>query len=683
MVACYHDAMGEKLLFSQGSQRILGALRTALQLAAVLLMACGAVTAGAQVLHVETLPNGTELMLVAQPEATATAVAWPERSGGELEVRSIASGELGLASDLASAFKDATEAPPVLIAVGAATPDELRGAASGALGSLPVAPLPSGPAPGRTDEGGTERRLGTPGSQANLRLVLPLPPLEDGRRTAVEILLELAPGLLANDLPGLRSTEGTDTATFEIQVDPAGADLYLERLRRRLAQLGDDTRLDAAMVERARRHLDVRRMAGLEELPTGAERLVRIWAGGGDRAIRQYLFGASGADLAGVREAARTWMPRHPGWATILLPPQSLNPRFAGGPETELLDNGLSVALLERPATPLAVLDLRPVTSSDLAGDRTATVLARLAGALRQADNAPPWIRVLADPPSLLVATAPDGFSEALEAVTNALEELRQDTAPVTSSRDPRHAALGLAAALLGVGDTALTPAALLAPDNLALGAVVPDVERAQEALHKLLDTVQGSTGTVAVNVGGSPRHAVALPGTRSAVAVLLPVAAGTDDVDLGLAAEVLRTRLAAVFGKGATSVLRPAVPGRTVLVVVVEADGTVGAVESRLKESWPNLVAEVGDEELAPLRHRLAAELAIHASGSTGAALRCAAIAAQGGSWRRPEELESLTMAAEPKAVSALLGGFAPWDDLERAVAGPLPVEDLALPKR
>jgi hypothetical protein len=497
----------------------------------------------------------------------------------------------------------------------------------------------------------------------------------------VEILLDLVPGLLSRDFPGLRVTGGPEAVSLEVRVDPAAADLTLHRLRRKLAQLGDESGLDEAMVERARRRLAVRRLAGLEELPAGAERLVRVWAAGGDRAIRQYLFGPSGADLAGVREAARTWMPRHPGWATIFLPPQSLNPRFAGGPEVTLLDNGMSVALLERPATPLAVLDLRPVTSPDLAGDRTATVLARLAASLRQADTAPPWIRVLDDPPSLLVATGPDGFSEALEAVTTAVDELRRDTAEVAGSRDPRHAALELAGALLGIGDVALTPASLLAPDNLALGAVVPDVERAREALEKLLDTVQGTAGAVAVTVGGTPRHAVALPGKRSALAVLLPVAPGTDAVDLGLAAAVLRLRLASLFGEDAVRVLRPAVPGRTVLVAVVEAEGTVDRVEGRVREAWPKVVAAVGEEKLAPLRHRLAAELAVRSSGSLGAAVRCAAVAAEGGSWQRPGELESLTLAAEPAAVSGILQGFAGWDSLGRAMAGPFPVEDLPLP--
>jgi len=677
--------MMEKLLFFQRSRTSGAGPAPLIRTAAALLAAGLACSVGtAQVLHVETLPSGTEIVLVAQSEATATAVAWPEKSpDGRMTVHSVASGELTLASDLAAAFEGARQAPPVMIAIGAAAPDELKGAVAGALGSLPVAVPESDRRRLAADEGGTERRLGAPGSEATLRLSLPLPPLEDGRRTAMELLMDMAPRLLSKDFPGLRGSEERGIATLEVRVDPAGADLYLRRLRRRLAQLADDPRLDAGTVDRARSRLEVSRRAGLEELPGSAERLVEVWAGGGDEGIRQYLFGASGADLEGLREAAGTWLPRHPGWATIFLPPQSLNPRFAGGPKVEILDNGLSVALLERPATPLAVLDLRPVTNPDLDGEGTGTVLARLAALLRQAENRPPWIRVLRDPPSLVVASGPDGFSEALEAVTAGLEELGRDTAPLPSSREPRRVVLALAASLLGIGDSTLSPATLLAPANLAFGAVVPDLERAGEALHKILDVEKGATGATAVNVGGTPRHAVALPGTRSALALLLDAGQDTSGVELSLAAAVLRSRLEAAFGPGVSSVLRPEVPGRTVLVAVVEGEGTVDVVEARVKESWPALVTEPTEEELAALRHSVAAKLATRANGTVGAAVRAASVAAAGGSWHRPGELERMVLATEPAAVGAVFEAFGAWDELERAVAGPLPVEALELPEK
>ncbi len=676
--------MREKLLFFQGPRNNNVQCRRWISGVVFLLAAVAAPSARGQVLHTETLPGGTELVLVAQAEATATAVAWPERVPDQrITIRSVASGELTLASDLASAFEGAEHAPPVVIAVGAAARDELAGALAGAFGSLTPASFRPAPRNTFSDEGGTERRLGAPGSEAILRLNLPLPPLEDGRRTAVELLLNMAPQLLARDFPGLREGGTPDLVILEVHVDPAGADLYLNRLRRRLAQLGDDPGLDAGAVDRARRHLEVTRRAGLEELPTGAEHLVKIWLAGGDEAIRQYLFGASGAGLKGVREAARTWLARHPGRATILLPPQSLNPRFAGGPELELLENGISVALLERPATPLSVLCLRPVMSPDLAGDRTGTVLARLAGLLRQSENAPAWIRVTTDPPSLVVANDPDGFPEALEAVTAGLKELRRDTAPLPEYRDPRHAVLELTASLLGIRDTALTPATLLIPGNLALGAVVPDVERAKEALHKLLDVFTAPSSATAVSLEGAPRYALALPGSRSALVLLLEVGQSTDDVDLQLAAALLRSRLEAHFGAGASSVLRPDVPGRTLLVVVIEGEGTVDALEARVKEAWPRLVASPTEEELVPLRHRVASALATRASGTVGAALRCARLAAAGGGWHRPGELERMALAAEPAAVGAVFEPLLDWGGLERAVAGPLPVDALTLPKK
>jgi len=635
-----------------------------------------------QVLHLETLPGGAELVLVAQAEATATAVAWPGPAPeGGIAIRTVASGELTLASDLASAFEEADHAPPFVVAVGSAARDELVGALAGAFASLPLAALKTASPRAITAEGGTERRLGSPGSEAVIRLVLPLPPLQDGRRSAVELMFSMAPELLAKDFPGLRETMDPGEVTLELRVDPAAADLLIGRLRRRLAQLGDDSGLNAGLVDRARRRLRVSRRAGLENLAAGAKRLVEIRLAGGDEGIRQYLFGVDGAGLMSVREAARTWFPRHPGRATILLPPQSLNPRFAGAPRLELLENGLSVAMLERPATPLAVLCLRPVTSPDLAGDRTGTVLVRLAGVLRRSPNAPAWIRVTAKPPALLLATGPDGFSEILETLTDGLETLRRDTAPLPGSRDPRHVVLGLAASLLGIGETAVTPAKLLLPGNLALGAVVPDVERAGEALHKLLDAVAAGAGATATHLDGAPRRAVSLPGTRSAVAILLPVEASGGGPDLRLVAALFEARLEKSFGSRAVSVLRPDVPGRTPLVLLVEGEGTVDVLETQVRKAWPGLTAPPTSEELAPLRHSVASALAIEASGTVGAAIRCARLAATGGGWRRPAELERMVLATEPATVGAVLEALQDWDHLERAVAGPFPVDTLALP--
>lgn len=677
--------MMEKALFFQGpwSSGARLPLRV-LALGFVLALGLPLHRASAQVLHVETLRGGTKLVLVAQTEATATAVAWPERGPeGRTLIRSTASGELSLARDLATAFDGAAVRPPVAVAVGAAARDELVGALEGALGSLPLAPMDRGSGAPVMDEGGVERRLGKPGSEATLRLELPLPPLKDGRRTAVELLLDLAPGLLTGELPGLRRRTGPDSVTLEATVDAASADLYLARLRRGLAQLGDNPGLDAAAVDRARRRLRVARRADLEELEEGARHLVTIWLAGGEEGIRQYLFGVEGAGLEGVRVAASTWLARHPGRATILLPPQSLNPRFAGGPTLVVLDSGLSVALLERPATPLTVLCLRPVTTPDLAGERTATVLTRLAGLLRRSGNAPAWIRVVADPPSLLVAAAPDGFAEALESLTEGLREVGADTGPLPASRDPRSVALQLMAPLVGVDQGELTPARLLAPGNLALGAVVPDAERATEALHKLMDVLAPTTRATAVNLEGSQRHVAPLPGSRSAMAVLLPLDPSTGEVVVRLAAALLQSRAREVFGADTAWMLRPDIPGRRVLLLVVEADGTVDVLEKAVAAAWASLTAPPTDAELASLRHRVGSAIAIQGSGTAGAAARCARLAAVGGGWRRVDELERAALAIEPGMLGAVFQELGAWGHLEKTAAGPLPVGSLDLPER
>ncbi len=640
--------------------------------------------AGGQALDLQELPGGTGLIAVVQPEAAATSVAWPIPDGdGSWSIRSLTSGELTLARDLEAALAGEGPAPPVVVTVGAGSGATLRTAVSLALGEREARPFRR-EAGGQLSEGTVERRLGAPGSEASLSLRIPLPPLDDPRRTPVEILFEMAPELLERVVPGLRVVSGARQVTLEARVEADLAAFKLSRLRRELAQLGESTDLDGAGVERARTRLAVRRRGLLEQYPQGAEELLRIWMAGGTDGVRQYLFGPDGATLAGVREAAATWLPRHPGEATLQLPPQSLNPRFAGGPRQDVLGNNMAVAVLERPGASLTALCVRPVVTPDLDGARAATVLTRLAGVIRTSPQAPGWIRVESGPPRLELAGPPDGLDGLLEVLAGALNTLGRDTTPLPRDRNARSVALELAAALLGLDEATLTPARLLAPSNLALGIVTVDSEAAFEALGKLLgDLPVGGGGPEGRDVSVHPRRRMAVPGTRSAVVVILPLDPEVEPAAAAVVTALLESRVRGIEGGLEVEVLAPEVPGQRVLVAVATGEGTVDEVEKAFLESWESVVAPPGEEELAPLRAAVATRLAAGGSGSLGGARRCAALVAGGGRWQAGAELERLALTLGADEVAPLLAAWTDVDVLERTGAGPLPVEELPSPAR
>jgi len=645
-------------------------------------------SAHAQALAVEKLASGAELVHVALPLAEATSVAWPERDDqGQVVVRSLVGGPLTLAADLESALGDATKsAPPVVVAVGGAATGDLRAVLDRLLAGRPLTELPV-PATGSLVEGGTERRLGPAGGDATLRLSLPLPEPSNPDRTSVEVLFEVLPELMSRDAEGLQSRIEGDLGVLEGRIDPDLAELRLARVRLALARLAEAPQLDEALVERARIRVAVRRLAQLERHPEAAEELLRRWLVAGDDGVRERLFGTEGVTVEGVRTAALAWLPRHPGAATLVLPPQVFNPRFAPPPARVELDNDLSAVVLERGATPLAALVLRPVLVPDVDGALSATVLTRLAVELRSGDAAPGWVRVHATPPSLELAAPADAFAELVEAVQDALARVVQDDLPVTVSEDSRRRALAMVGDRLGLsGGAELTPAALLRPSNLALGAVVPDAESAGEALAKFMVGGPAPEGAVSRASGGVGRQREAVPGRSSTVAVALDVEGPPGPALRSVTAELLAARLAASLPGRRGEVLTPLVPGRSVLVVLVSGDdATVDDLERELAGVWSKLVAAPDEAELAPVRRRVAARLAADSGGTLGRAGACAALAAGAQPWQNARELELETLGLEPEAVGRSLAGAADLAGLETAAAGVLPIvppEDVA-PRR
>jgi len=632
-------------------------------------------TAGAQTLTVSRLPNGTELVVVAQPMAAAVTVAWPgESPGGEAAVRTLRSGAFTLLADLEAAFAGSVP-PPVVVAVGGTASAELERALARLLAEPAVTAEPErGTAV--TLEGGVERRLGPPGSEALIRLELPLPPATDWRRPAVEVVVELLAELLGSELSGLQSRVEGERGLLELRVDPQLAEVRLRALRFSLARLASEPRFGAEQVEAARVRARVRRQARLELSPDGAVEVVQRWLSGGAAAVRELLFGLEGVTADGARAAAREWLPVHPGSAIVLLPPHVLSPRFAAAPESLVLGNDLAAAVLERPASPLATLCLRPVLSGDVDGELAATVLARVAAELRALPGGPPWIRVETRPLRLELAADAGEFAELCESLRTVLSRLGGDAAVLDPAvGDGRRVALRLMAERLGLGLVGgLSPSQLLRPANLAVGAVVADGEAAAESVGKFLsDLPSAGMGTQAVAVGSAQRSRVVTPGGSSFVAVAVP-AGGLEDFALAkVFAELIRRRAQAP-PDGAVEVLEPLVPGRRLAVVLVRGPMSLDELERWTRQEWPRWLARTADAELEGVRRTVAADHASRWSGATGQARQCAAAAAGEAAWRPLAQLEMEILGVELAAVADRLEAARGWDDLEVTAAGFLP---------
>ena len=268
-------------------------LKGLLRCATVVMAAVGSTgPVNAQALLVEQLPSGVYLVVVNQPLADATTVVWPgsvEDENGRME---LIGGRLTLVADLEAALAspdqpgDPAPAPPVIVAVGGASAEELSSVLRRVLRDREVSRLETTRLPALV-EGGLDRRLGAPGSDAVLRLEVAMPAPGDWRRSSVEVLWDLIPNLVSDSLPFLTSRLDGETGILEGPVDAERAELDLSDLRLQLARFAADPNLNADDVAEARRRLQVRRHAMLEEHPDAAHHVLDRWTAGGESAVRE------------------------------------------------------------------------------------------------------------------------------------------------------------------------------------------------------------------------------------------------------------------------------------------------------------------------------------------------------------------------------------------------------------
>jgi hypothetical protein len=627
----------------------------------------------AQSLHVETLDCGTEVVLITEPLSAATTVAWPDDAG---TIHSITRGELNLLPDVEAVLAESEEAPPVLVVTGGSQLDELRQLFVRLFEGRTVAKRQQ-----RRQEfvsGTVDRRLGAAGADAVIRMEVPLPAAGDPQRSTIEVLWELVPDVIEPQAPGVRSRIEGDVGLIEETVAPEVVETRLDQLRFALARAADSPQLEPMRVQAARSRIQVRRAALLSAHPEAAKEVVSRWQAGGIAAVQELLFGAEGVTEASVRRAAREWLPQHPGRVTLILPPRVFNPRFAPGPRVVQLDNDLMMAVLERPNAGLSVVNLRPVLLPDVDGQLTATVLARVAAELRRSAAAPGWIRVVDRPPALEIAAEEDRFPDLIEVLTAALDRVASDDHSVDlQGADARRRALQMMAEVLGLsGGIELSPAALLSPGNLAMGAVAPDAETAIESVQKFrLGGGARNPAPVGVEVPPEPRLREATAGKVSTVVVVLDLGIMASDVSAALVAEIVRQRVSEREASARVEMLRPVVPGRLVALLVVTAPGELTELERRLARSWETITGPVAATELGDARRRVAAEVASAASGPLGRARLCAAVAVGHAVWRKPADYELEVLSLPEDMVSVVLTGLPPWAELETTGAGVLPI--------
>lgn len=634
-----------------------------------------------QALTVAQIEQGPTLVVVTMPMADATTLAWRSPAGG---AAAMTSGALTLASDLEHAFSEQPlePAPAVVVAVGQASPDELRSALARLLAGVPVATPPSTVERPPAD-GAVDRRLGPPGSTAALRLELALPSPDDWQRASAEVLWQLVPQAIGI---GAGAHIVGERAVLDGHTDAEFVDSEIRRWRLALARFAEDPALEADAVEAARRRVAVRRQAQLAEHPEGAEVVLDSFVRGGAEGVRQLLFGIDAVTPASVREVARGWLAGHSGAVVVTVPPQVLNPRFATPPQRLQLDNDLAAAVLERPATPLAALVLRPVLTADVDGTVAATVLTRIAAEMRaQPDNAAGWIRAERQPARLELAATGDEFAELIEGLQAALDVVAMDRTSLAAEAggDARRAALALVAQLLGLGASGpMSPADLLRPDNLALGIVAGDGETVVEALRKF--RFGGAASPLAAGATVAPsaqRTRIATAGKRSWLAVVLPVAGS--EGDLGIRADVLAALLAArapaVVADLEVEALRPFVPGREVIVLLVAADGPIDVLEGAVRAAWQSWLVTPSEDELTTVRRRVAAAAAAAGSGAVGRARLLAAVAAGAATWRTAAERELAILTVGRSEMVQDLDRMRDFEQLVTAGAGVLPIVRLA----
>jgi hypothetical protein len=633
----------------------------------------------AQALYVDRLDSGVELLIVAQPLADATTVVWPSMVEGDGTPVVVTSGDLTLVANLEAAlgYDETAASPPVIVAVGGASVSDLRTLLDRIFTNRSVASAP--PLPEELlVEGRLERRLGVAGSDAEIRLEVSLPAPHDPTRSTTEVLWDLLPEILADDLVGVRSRVDGNRGLLEARTDSASADISIGQLRLGLARIAENPALQEGPVEAAARRLRVRRQASLEEHPQSAELILDLWLQGGVAAVREFLFGVDGVTTRTVRSAALNWLPQHPGNVVVTLPPRSFNPRFASPPAILQLESGLTAAVLERSGAPLATLCMRPVVVPDLDDELAATVLARVARELRELEQRPGWVRVDSRPAQILLAAPTDQFSELIEVLRAALAQVEEDQRPVMAEGgSARRRALRLMAGTLGIAEgSSLSPAILLRTGNLSLGVVAEDVEAASEAVRKFwrIDRPTLDSATVGTVVP-VPRTREAAAGDDSVLVIALELSITTDEAQALVLAEILASRGAALLSDGSVEILHPFVPGHRVLLVVASATATMDTVETSAGEGWSDFTRPVTEEELAEARRRVAATHAGAWSGATGRACRCAAVASGAVVWRTSTDLEMAILSVSIEVANATLQSVADWENLQNTGAGVLPI--------
>jgi uncharacterized membrane protein len=633
----------------------------------------------AQALYVDRLDGGTELLVIAQPLADATTVIWPSPVEHEEGPMAVTSGDLTLVADVEAAMAggETAAAPPVVVAVGGASVSDIRALLERLLSQRPLVPAPT-PSEDPLVEGRLERRLGTAGSDAEIRLEVNLPAPSNPTRSAIEVLWDLLPEILAQDLAGVRSRVDGDRGILEARTDSSVAEIAVSGLRLGLARLAENPAVQSGPVEAAAKRLRVRRQASLEEHPESAALILDLWVRGGADAVREFLFGVDGVTMQSVRDAASSWLPQHPGNVVVTLPPRSFKPRFASPPAVFQLESGLSAAVLERSGAPLATLCMRPVVVPDLDDELAATVLARVARELRELEQRPGWVRVDSTPPQILLAAPSDHFSELTEVLRAALTQAERDERPVMASGgSARRRALRLMAGTLGVAEgSSLSPASLLRAGNLSIGVVAEDIEAASEAVRKFWTFDGRSVESASVRaVAPVPKTREAAAGDDSVLVVALELPIAIDEAQTLVLAELLASRGGTLLAEGTVEILRPFVPGHRVLLVVASAAASIDTVETSVREDWARFTGPATEEELADVRRRVVAASAGTWSGATGRACRCAAVASGAVAWRSTADIEMEILTVPREVVDATLRGVAEWESLQNTGAGMLPI--------
>jgi hypothetical protein len=189
------------------------------------------------------------------------------------------------------------------------------------------------------------------------------------------------------------------------------------------------------------------------------------------------------------------------------------------------------------------------------------------------------------------------------------------------------------------------------------------------------------STGGEATDVQSLPvvkRTRIAASGDESVLVVALEMAFDGDEAVAMVLRDLLETRAGALWPKSRVAVLRPYVPGRSLLVLEVAADDTVDGVERSLARQWSSLISAAGEAELAPVKRRVAASASAEMSGVAGHARHCAATAAGASRWHQPAEFELAILTVDAQALNAILKGFSDLKTLVTTGAGALPIAEL-----